>query len=219
MPKFQSCIFPMTFCWTFLYTVLLQPQTFFFNLILFLIGGQLLYNIVMVSATHQHESAVGVQMSLPLEPPFHLPPFSVVREHWFELPEAFSRFPLAIYGIAVVYQPKWKWFDIVTAHVPYRCVLPRLSHDKREMFSMMPGREELLDFRVANTSSMLIHVSAPRLFREKKGDPIFINNICQIPWCKDYQHGSFQEKHSSHYDIEFPSYRYNQYKQTQQYRE
>ena len=28
----------------------------------------------MVSAKHQHESAIGIHMSLPLEPPTHLPP-------------------------------------------------------------------------------------------------------------------------------------------------
>ena len=32
---------------------------------LFLIGGQLLYNIVLVSATHPHESALGIQKSPP----------------------------------------------------------------------------------------------------------------------------------------------------------
>ena len=34
----------------------------------------LLYNIVLVSAIHQHESVIGVHVSLPLEPPSHLPP-------------------------------------------------------------------------------------------------------------------------------------------------
>ena len=40
--------------------------------ILFLIGGKLLYNVVLVSAIQQHESAIGIQMS----PPFgtSLPP-------------------------------------------------------------------------------------------------------------------------------------------------
>ena len=32
---------------------------------LFLIGGKLLYNIVLVSATHQHQSAIGVRIPLP----------------------------------------------------------------------------------------------------------------------------------------------------------
>ena len=39
---------------------------YFFNLInLFLIGGWLLYNISLVSAIHQHESAIGIHMSPP----------------------------------------------------------------------------------------------------------------------------------------------------------
>ena len=44
----------------------------FFIIYLFLIGGQLLYNIVLVSAIHQHESAIGIHMPLSLEPPSHL---------------------------------------------------------------------------------------------------------------------------------------------------
>ena len=36
-----------------------------FNSKVFLIAGQLLYNIVLVSAKHQHESAVGIPMSPP----------------------------------------------------------------------------------------------------------------------------------------------------------
>ena len=40
---------------------------------LFLIEGWLLYNVVLVSAMHQHESAIGIHMSSPLEPPSHLP--------------------------------------------------------------------------------------------------------------------------------------------------
>ena len=36
---------------------------FFFNL--FLVGGYLLYNIVMVSAIHQHESGIGIHMFSP----------------------------------------------------------------------------------------------------------------------------------------------------------
>ena len=44
-----------------------------------IIGGQLLYNIVLASATHPHESATGIQMSppsrtvLPSSPPSHPP--------------------------------------------------------------------------------------------------------------------------------------------------
>ena len=35
----------------------------FFNL--FLTGGKLLYNIVLVSGIHQHESAIGIHISPP----------------------------------------------------------------------------------------------------------------------------------------------------------
>ena len=36
----------------------------------------MLYSILLVSAVHQHESAIGVHMPLPLEPSSHLPPNS-----------------------------------------------------------------------------------------------------------------------------------------------
>jgi len=39
-----------------------------FLIYFFLIGGELLYNIVLVSAIYQHESAIGICMSLSLEP-------------------------------------------------------------------------------------------------------------------------------------------------------
>ena len=38
---------------------------FFFAFYFFLIGGQVLYNIVLASATHQHELATGIHMSSP----------------------------------------------------------------------------------------------------------------------------------------------------------
>ena len=41
-----------------------------------LIGGQLLYNIVVVFAIHRHESAAGTHVSPRHEPPSHLPPSS-----------------------------------------------------------------------------------------------------------------------------------------------
>ena len=43
---------------------------------------------------------------LPLEPPSHVSPLWVVTEHWFELPESHSKFPLAFhftYGSAYVF--------------------------------------------------------------------------------------------------------------------
>ena len=66
---------------------------------LFLIEGELLYNIVLVSAIYQHESAIGIHISLLLESPSHLPHHPtplVVTEPQFEFPEPFSKFPLAI---------------------------------------------------------------------------------------------------------------------------
>ena len=41
---------------------------------LFLIGGELLSNVVLVSAIHQYESAMGIHTSPPLEPSSHFPP-------------------------------------------------------------------------------------------------------------------------------------------------
>ena len=38
---------------------------FIFKIYLVLIEGYLLYNIVLVSAIHQHDSAVGIRTSLP----------------------------------------------------------------------------------------------------------------------------------------------------------
>ena len=49
------------------------------------------------SAIHQHESAIGIHMSLPLEPPSQVPPHFTPLEPWFEFPESYSKFPLAIY--------------------------------------------------------------------------------------------------------------------------
>ena len=45
----------------------------FLNLNLFLIGGFLLYNIVLVSAMCQHESAIGIHMSPPSSTSLPLP--------------------------------------------------------------------------------------------------------------------------------------------------
>ena len=49
---------------------------FFFLIYLFLTGGYLLYNIVLISALHQYQPAIGIyiymNMSPPLKPPSHL---------------------------------------------------------------------------------------------------------------------------------------------------
>ena len=55
----------------------------------------MLYNIVLLSAIHQHESALGIHMShpswtsLPLSTPSH--PFRLSAEHWFWLTETYSK--------------------------------------------------------------------------------------------------------------------------------
>ena len=61
------------------------------------IGGQLLYNVMSVSAVQHPESAMSVclspLLSLPLTP--H-PPLLVIAEHWVELPMSCSSFPWAV---------------------------------------------------------------------------------------------------------------------------
>ena len=59
-----------------------------------------MYNIVLVSAIHQHESAIGIHMSprsSASPTPHPIPSIQVVTEHQFELLESYSKFPLAIY--------------------------------------------------------------------------------------------------------------------------
>ena len=45
--------------------------SFYFSLYLFLSGGQLLYNLVLISAIQQCDSDISIYMSLPLESPSH----------------------------------------------------------------------------------------------------------------------------------------------------
>ena len=52
-----------------------------------IIGGQLLYNIVLASTTHQYESAAGIHIPSLFNPPpisHPVPPLEVVTEHWVE---------------------------------------------------------------------------------------------------------------------------------------
>ena len=59
----------------------------------------MLYKIVLVSALHRQESAIGITMFPLSEPPSHfhpIPPLQVVTEHWFEFPELYSKLPLFI---------------------------------------------------------------------------------------------------------------------------
>ena len=53
---------------------MIPKQASFFLLV---IGGYLLSNVVLVPAIHQHESAMGLCMSPPSEPPSHLPPHPI----------------------------------------------------------------------------------------------------------------------------------------------
>ena len=85
-------------------TLLLYKQKallVFFNL--FSTGGQLFHTIVLASATHQHESAIGAHTHLlPLEAPSHfLPDPTRLGSHRAAcvcgLPESCSKFPRAIH--------------------------------------------------------------------------------------------------------------------------
>ena len=70
-----------------IWTCYMIPNNSFYNWISWcLIEGELLYNTVLVSAKHQHESAIGIPMSPALEPPCHHPsrptPQSCYRKIW-----------------------------------------------------------------------------------------------------------------------------------------
>ncbi|CAN0542117.1 unnamed protein product [Rangifer tarandus platyrhynchus] len=72
-------------------------QAFFLTFLenLFLIGGQLLYNIVLASAIQQCESAINIHISSPSQTSPH-PPSELATEYLVELPVLPSNFPLAI---------------------------------------------------------------------------------------------------------------------------
>ena len=69
----------------------------FLNLLL--IGGQLLYNALLVSVVQQRESATNIHVSSLLNPlltPHPIPSLQVVEEHQVEFPLLQSNFSLAI---------------------------------------------------------------------------------------------------------------------------
>ena len=53
--------------------------------------------MMLVSAKHHHESAIGIPMSFPSSSQLTLYPLQVVTEPQFEFPESHSKFSLAIY--------------------------------------------------------------------------------------------------------------------------
>ena len=82
--SFQSELFSNTMD---MWTCYMIPNNSFYNWNYWcLIEGDLLYNTVLLSAKHQHESAIGMPMSPALEPPCHLPshpnPRSCYRKTW-----------------------------------------------------------------------------------------------------------------------------------------
>ena len=58
----------------------------------------MLYIIVLVSAKHGHESAIGIHTSPPSGTSLPIPPLEIVTDCYrFEFPESYSKSPLAIY--------------------------------------------------------------------------------------------------------------------------
>ena len=57
----------------------------------------MLYNIVLVSAIHQHESAINIHISPSSFPPTPYHPSRWSQSTGFKLPVSYSKFPLATY--------------------------------------------------------------------------------------------------------------------------
>ena len=98
--------YTFSICYWIIYNIaIIIVWWLFFFLNLFLIGGQLLYSIVLLSAIHQHESVMSIHMSPPLWTSPHnlhpIPPLYIVTEHLVYLSVLCSSFPLVscfIYG-------------------------------------------------------------------------------------------------------------------------
>ena len=65
-----------------------ESQHPFMGLFFFLIGGKLLYSVMLVSPVQQCKSAIIVCVSPPSPPP--IPPFWVITEHQARLPVLYS---------------------------------------------------------------------------------------------------------------------------------
>ena len=77
----------------------------------------MLYNVVLVSAEHQHEPTTGIHMSPPSN---RIPPLQVVTEHLGELPASHSKFPQAVFLHRVMYM-----FQYSSSHLSHP-LLPSL---------------------------------------------------------------------------------------------
>ena len=93
----------------------------------------MLYNVVLVSAIQQCESAISIHVSLPLEHPLHphhILPLLVVTEHQVELTALYSHFQLAIFftysnvyvSVTLLIHPTLSFPYCVHKSVLYVCV-------------------------------------------------------------------------------------------------
>ena len=98
-PCRQPPVWPVCFCSCLLsstFHTTARIILFIFVVIIYsLIGGKLLYSVVLVSAAQQYDSAIITRMSPPSPP--HIPPFWVITDRQAGLPVLYSNFSPAIY--------------------------------------------------------------------------------------------------------------------------
>ena len=83
---------------SYIHTYIYIYHIYMYHITFFLIGGQLLYNIVVYFAIHWHESAMGVHVSPILNPtPTSLPPSGLSQCTSFECPVSYIELGLVIY--------------------------------------------------------------------------------------------------------------------------
>ena len=94
---------------------------------LFIIEGKLFYDVVLTSAVHQHESAIGVHVFPPslnsLPPPTPSYPYGL-SEPQFAFPESFSKVPLVIYFIHCVVHASMLLCPFISPSPPPLTLLP-----------------------------------------------------------------------------------------------